>query len=251
MPHTISIITICLNSQEHIRGTLESVKNQSRQPYEFIVVDGGSTDNTNSIIAKYGDIVSKHLSEPDKGISDAMNKGIGLASGDFVLFLNSDDFLVDDRVIEDVGALLDDQHDIHAFDIIFKSRSDEKRIPPRCFNFWTNFKIPFCHQGVLCRRRLFEKLGGFDLSFNINMDYDFFLRAFRNNTSVKYHPRVNVVMRDTGISSRTDWPGLRERFAEERMAQKNNSPSKFMEILYAFYWFFYIPYRRIRYASGR
>ena len=246
-PPTISIITVCLNSERYIRDTLESVREQSRRPHEFIVIDGGSTDRTNAIVGEYLDVVTRHVSEPDRGIADAMNKGVRLSTGDYLMFLHSDDFLVDSGAIERVEGALDRRWSIHGFDVVFRSGVDETLIRPRNFGFRMNFKIPFCHQGVLCRRSLFEELGSFDESFKICMDYDFFLRAYRSGHTEQRHDFPIAVMRDTGISSRRDWAGLSARFAEERRVHEKNANSAWLKMLYAVYWPLYLPYRRARY----
>jgi glycosyltransferase involved in cell wall biosynthesis len=243
---TISIITVCLNSERYIRDTLESVRNQTRRPGEFIVIDGGSTDRTNAIVEEYPDVVTEHVSEPDRGIADAMNKGVQLSTGDYLMFLHSDDFLVDRGVIERVEGALDRRCSIHGFVVVFRSGVEEILIRPRNFGFRMNFKIPFCHQGVLCARSLFEELGSFDESFKICMDYDFFLRAYRNGHTERRHDFPIAVMRDTGISSRRDWSGLSARFAEERRVHRKNVDSAWLKMLYPLYWALYLPYRRAR-----
>ncbi|MGL6616628.1 glycosyltransferase [Aeromonas hydrophila] len=89
----VSIITVCYNSEKTIEDTIRSVAGQTYKDIEYIIIDGGSTDQTNEIVKKYSDIVSVHISEKDNGLYDAMNKGIKLATGDIIGILNSDDFL--------------------------------------------------------------------------------------------------------------------------------------------------------------
>ena len=95
----ISIITVCFNSGATIRDTIESVRDQTHNNIEYIVVDGGSSDETLSIVSEYTNLVSKLITEPDQGIYDAMNKGLGVATGDVVGIINSDDVLYDSGVI--------------------------------------------------------------------------------------------------------------------------------------------------------
>ena len=99
----ISIITVCYNSAKTIEKTFKSVAAQTYKDIEYIVVDGGSKDATLDIVAKYKELVSKSVSEPDKGLYDAMNKGIKMATGDLVGILNSDDIFTDDHVLENVA----------------------------------------------------------------------------------------------------------------------------------------------------
>jgi glycosyltransferase involved in cell wall biosynthesis len=246
-PPTISIITVCLNAERYIRDTLESVRGQSRRPHEFIVIDGGSTDRTNAIVEEYRDVVTEHVSEPDRGIADAMNKGIRLSTGDYLMFLHSDDYLLESRVLENVRDLSDQNFDIHAFNVVFRTSEKDHLYKPRGFGTWANLKTPFLHQGTLCHRRMFESIGGFDQSLSVAMDYDFFLRAYRSGHTAQRHDFPIAVMRDTGISSRRDWAGLSVRFAEERRVHEKNADSAWLKMFYAMYWPLYLPYRRARY----
>ncbi|HRP58868.1 MAG TPA: glycosyltransferase family 2 protein, partial [Vicingus sp.] len=105
----VSIITVCYNSEKTIEDTIKSVANQSYPNIEYIVIDGGSTDNTLAIIDKYKDKISTVISEKDHGIYDAINKGIKLATGDIIANLNSDDFYIDSDVITDVVATFENE----------------------------------------------------------------------------------------------------------------------------------------------
>jgi len=115
----ITIITAALNSEATIKKTLESVRNQTFQDFEHIVIDGGSRDETLEILKKYDNTYNlTWISEPDNGIADAMNKGIDLATGDYILFLHSDDYLVNSSVLKRASEYLADR-----FDIFFCNRS--------------------------------------------------------------------------------------------------------------------------------
>ena len=108
----ISIITVCYNSGKTIEDTFKSVKSQTYQDIEYIVVDGGSKDETIEIIKKYEKIISSWISESDKGLYDAINKGIEKASGDFIGILNSDDIFYSDNTIQDLINFLEQQKDV-------------------------------------------------------------------------------------------------------------------------------------------
>ena len=236
----ISIITIALNAEIYLEQTIQSVLNQTYKNIEYIIVDGGSTDGTLGIIEKYKDEIAHFVSEEDNGIADAMNKGVSLASGDYIIFLHADDYFHHDTCLEESIKFLEVTTDILACAIQFGQ--DRKIITPSGFNFWTNFKgMP--HQGILCRRSLIESLNGFDTQFKICMDYDLLLRAYQNGARLKKVPVVLSVMRDTGISSRRDWDSLSTRFNEERMVHQKNCRCLAMQILYKFYWLLYLPYR--------
>lgn len=242
----VSIITVCFNAEAHIEQTIKSVIGQTYPNIEYIVVDGGSTDGTLAIIERYADRIAKRVSEADDGIADAMNKGVAMATGDFVLFLHADDYLPDKTVIARAVRQIDDKHDFFLFDVQFLTDRGPGLRPAHGFRWLTNFKLGHCHQGSICRRALFEDTGPFDTSFRINMDYEFFLRAFRLDKRSKEIPFVLAVMRDTGVSSRRDWPGLMARLAEERRVQETHCPGAAWRLAYGLYWALYLPYRRVR-----
>lgn len=242
----ISIITISLNSEKHIEQTILSVLNQTYKNIEYIVIDGASTDRTPEIINKYKNQIDHFISESDEGIADAMNKGAAIATGDYVLFLHSDDYFKNNTCLENALEFLDETTDILACNIRFGRQFRRQR--PRGFTFWINFKQGIYHQGALCRRSLIKELNGFDKQFRIAMDYDFFLRAYQSRATLTKVPVVLTVMRDTGISSRTDWKNLEFRFDEEKRVHEKNCCSLTISVLYKVYWFLYPPYRRVLWA---
>jgi len=139
--------------------------------------------------------------------------------------------------------------DIHAFDVLFKTKDKEILKSTRSFGIRTYFKTPVMHQGAFCKKALFKQLGGFNTSFKIAMDYDFFYKAFLQKVMMIIHTDLIVsIMRDTGVSSRQDWPSLKQRFAEEKRVHLENNPSSIMGVVYAVYWALYLPYRKIRFS---
>lgn len=240
----ISIITVCLNSEEFIRLSIESVTRQSYKNIEHILIDGGSTDNTISIIEEYRDKIDYFISEADNGISDAMNKGVRAATGDYILFLHSDDYLVDNKALERVAPLLMKRHDICIFPIYLAYNDKICMSQPKKFNWRVNFK-GICHQGVFCSRDLFERIGDFSSTYKICMDYDFFLRAYRSGVSVGIFDVPFSVMRMCGLSSMMEWHSLRRRFMEEKKIHFDNCNSIFLRILYILYWPLYMSYRKV------
>jgi len=245
MEPTISVITVTLNSDKFIEQTIQSVFNQTYQKIEYIIVDGGSTDRTLEIINPFKKRIHSFVSEIDDGIADAMNKGVSLASGDYIIFLHADDYFHHEASLEESVGFLEATTDILACRIQFGK--DLKIIKPAGFNLWTNFKgMP--HQGILCRRTLIESLHGFDTQFKICMDYDLLLRAYKKGAQLRKAPVVLSIMRETGISSRQDWQSLKNRFDEERMAHQKNCRSLAMQILYKLYWFLYLHYRFVTYT---
>lgn len=193
----LSIITVTYNAEKLIRGTLESVLSQTYSDYEYVFVDGGSSDDTCKIIAEYIGILSKrgisttYISEADKGIYDAMNKGAALAKGEWVYFLNAGDSLVDNSVLERVSLEFDDNADIiyggtvyfHSTgEIAYTGSGEDFTIMPR--------HMPFCVQAAFIRTEIQNKYQ-YDLNFKICADYDFFLCAYDNKCRFK---KINIIM---------------------------------------------------------
>ncbi|MFQ5935751.1 MAG: glycosyltransferase family 2 protein [Acidiferrobacterales bacterium] len=238
----VTVITIAYNARGHIEQTIRSVVSQTYPHKEYVVVDGGSSDGTVDIIKKYSTQTDRWLSEPDEGISDAMNKGLELASGDWILFLHADDYLASEESLARAIAMLDDDIDILACSIYFKDGGTLKLIRPHGWDFRMNFKVGLWHQAILCRKRLFDLIGTFDKSFKICMDYDFLLRAFRGNAKTKIIDLPLSVMNKTGISSQTDRDSFRARFSEERRVQEKNCRSRLLAAVYKIYWPLYRTY---------
>lgn len=240
---TITVVTVTYNSERHLEETIRSVISQNHPSFEYIIIDGGSTDNTLRIIEAYQRHLTHWISEPDQGIADAMNKGLEVATGDYLLFLHSDDFLRSKHSLEAAYNYLDGDHEIFAFDILYGRESHYEKRPSKGFSAWMNFKTGLFHQGVICSRSVFDTIGGFDTQFSIAIDYDFFLRAYKQGFKVKNCRYVLSVMRDTGLSSRSDWPSLKTRFDEEQRVHSKNSSSNAMRLVYFLYWLAYPKYR--------
>ncbi|MEW4983214.1 MAG: glycosyltransferase family 2 protein [Cycloclasticus sp.] len=244
----ITIITVCFNAEQYIEQTIQSVISQKSCEFEYIIVDGASTDKTKRIIQQYESQLTSWVSEPDGGIADAMNKGVELATGEYLLFLHADDYLADDAVLSKVISRMQTNVDIHAFDILFKTKSKEILKSTKPLGMRTYFKTPVMHQGAFCKKTLFEQLGGFNTDFKIAMDYDFFYRSFQHNVTMDIYTDLTVsVMRDTGVSSRQDWVSLKQRFSEEKRVHLENNTSTAMRVIYAVYWALYLPYRKVRF----
>ena len=119
-------------------------------------------------------------------------------------------------------------------------------IENRGWCFKTHFKTTLGHQGAFIHKSLFEKLGYYDESFRITMDYEWFMRAFRQNIPVSRHPEILSIMSDGGLSSRKDWPSLSQRFQEEKRVHRKYAASSWWSILYAVYWGIYPTYRKLQ-----
>ena len=206
----ISIITSVYNNQETIKDAIESVLGQTYKNVEYVIVDGGSNDDTVSIVKSYGDKISKFVSEKDKGIYDGLNKGVKLATGDVVAFLHSDDIYASHTVIEDVAKAFErDEHlDGIYGDLVYTPKSDTSKV----LRYWKSKDFDEAllakgwmpaHPTLFLKREVYEKYGGFDLSFKIAGDYDFMLRVLSAGIKVKYIPEVLYKMRVGGESNKS------------------------------------------------
>ncbi|WP_309387701.1 glycosyltransferase family 2 protein [Cerasicoccus frondis] len=242
---SISVITVCRNAEATISDCLESVRQQTTIPREHIVVDGLSSDGTTDTLNHFANPLLAWTSESDQGIGDAMNKGAARATGDWLLFLHADDYLADERVLEDVTPQLSDDLDLVAGDILFIYPEDgrSERRTPRGFGARNRLKTQFYHQAVFIRSDFFRQMNGYDAAFSIAMDYDFFLRAQNARARWKRIPRLISAMRQIGVSSRTDWPSLYERFMQEKRCHFKTSPNWRWTTLYVGYWALYPLYR--------
>ncbi len=245
----ISIVTVALNSEKYIRKTIESVINQTYENKELIIIDGNSTDKTTEIVERYDEYIDYWVSEPDGGIADAMNKGIERATGDYILFLNSDDYLISDDALSYVSEAISNSYSIYLFGVKFLFEDGRYRYSSkRNLGFLTNFKMGSCHQGQVISRELINELGGFDTSLKISFDYDLILRMYRKGQKSTSDDKVISVMRQGGISSRRDWVGLKDRYDEEKIIHFRNCDNSLMFLVYKLYWLAYIPYRLLRYG---
>jgi glycosyltransferase involved in cell wall biosynthesis len=207
----ISIITACFNSSATIRDTIESVLAQSHEDIEYIIIDGGSKDSTQSIVAEYGDKISKFISEKDNGIYDAMNKGVSIATGDIVGIINSDDFYFDLDVLSEVAASFDKDGMIDAAygDLLYVDANNPNKIVRTWKSceyaqglFESGWHPP--HPSFFVRKNIYERHGTFNTDFKIAADYELMLRLMRKH-SIKtvYIPKVFVKMRTGGTSNRS------------------------------------------------
>ena len=202
----ISIITISYNSENSISETFQSVKNQSFNNYEYLLIDGGSSDRTITI-AKNQDHITKIVSEPDKGIYDALNKGIKNATGDIIGFLHSDDTFYDENSLQKIANAFDDNTDCVFGDLIYTDK-DEKitRLWKGSDFVKGTFKKGWkpAHPTFYCRRSVYEKWGLYDDSFKIAGDFELMLRFFeKHNIRPKYIPHKLVNMKLGGVSNRS------------------------------------------------
>jgi len=205
----VSIITACFNSGRTIADTLSSVSEQTHKPIEHILVDGLSTDGTLSTIEHYRDRISTLISEKDDGIYDALNKGIGCATGEIIGFLHSDDVYADRDVIEKVVRCFHQS----AVDVVYGNiHIVDPEVPGKRFRIYSasgfkphHFKYGLMppHPAVFMRKEVYDRFGFFSMDYTIAADFEFLLRVFTNpEVCTRFIDQPLVVMRKGGASSK-------------------------------------------------
>jgi glycosyltransferase len=204
----ITIITICYNSAATIEKTIESVAEQTYKNIEYIVVDGNSKDTTIDIIKKNEKVIAKWVSEPDKGLYDALNKGIRNATGDVIGFVHSDDLLASREVLSKIACIFQEVKVDGVYgDLQYVNKEDTSKV----IRYWKSeaFKPELLKKGwmpahptLFLKKEVYEKHGLFNLNYNIAADYDLMLRIFSDPTlKFKYLPEVITKMRVGGASN--------------------------------------------------
>lgn len=185
MPKKLSIITVCFNIKDEIEQTLKSIVNQTWQDFEWIVIDGGSTDGTLDILKKYEKHISVLISEPDKGIYNAMNKGIKIAKGKYLNFMNGGDSFYADDVLEKVFAGKDYDSDILYGDCKIFEMNGKSYIRKFPDNIGTRFFVDdvINHQSTFIKRDLFDKYGLYSENYKIVSDWEKWVIFAINNRS--------------------------------------------------------------------
>ncbi len=205
----VSIITVCFNSAKTIRDTIESVLAQDYADIEYIIVDGASKDNTLNIVNEYRDRIATVISEPDKGIYDAMNKGIQLATGDVVGILNSDDFYETHDVLSGVVSTFkqNSSADIVFGDLVFVKPTNLDKIT-RLYSLpnYAAWKLRFGwmppHPATFIKREVYSRFGLYKINFKIAADYELFVRMLLvEKVSFKHLDKVLIRMRSGGAST--------------------------------------------------
>jgi glycosyltransferase len=233
----VSVITAVFNNKQQIGDCIRSVLFQSFQEIEYIIIDGGSTDGTLDVIKGYSSRISKWTSEPDRGIYDALNKGLGMATGDIVSFLNADDIYAKDYVIDKVvSRMTGHSADCCYGDLLYVDKNNTDRIirywksePYKKELFYWGWMPP--HPTFFARREIYDRYGYFNTAFTISADYELMLRFMvRHEISTHYIPEVLVKMRTGGASNRS-LKNLIIKTAEDYKAWKvNNLKGRFYTI---------------------
>lgn len=199
----LSIITVNLNNALGLHKTIESIINQTFIDYEYIIIDGDSTDGSVELIKEYTNKIAYWVSEPDKGIYNAMNKGILKANGKYCLFLNSGDWLLNNNILNQVFDI------VHTEDLIccklfehYKYQTSLLQLPKEKFTFYDFFTSTLSHPSTFIRKELFSKLGIYDENLIIASDWKFFIEAVViNKCSYKSLDIETTYFSPGGISS--------------------------------------------------
>ncbi len=204
--YKLSVITINYNNKEGLENTVKSVVSQSTPDFEFIIVDGGSTDGSMDTIDKYKSRISKWISEEDKGIYNAMNKGIDMATGEYCLFLNSGDIFYNSKIIQ-YFISLSLAGDIVYGNLLFTYPNGAKRkgVMPSMLSFRHMMQDTLWHPVSFIKRKLFSTIGKFDEHFTIVSDYDFFVKAILvHKVSTQKINRIIANFKQDGVSASSE-----------------------------------------------
>ena len=252
----ISIITVCYNAGKVIRPTIKSILEQTYSNIEYIIVDGGSKDNTLSVvresIKEFDNFNVVIISEPDNGIYDAMNKGIKIASGKWIIFMNAGDTFFNCNVIKNIVLFFQDDFAVIYGDIaIFKKDNYYREISSEPFKH--HLLMGFNHQGSFIRNDIAKKYL-FNTSFILGADYDMMLRIYRDGLLFKYVPSIIAIYDVTGVSVQHN-----KRHYKDRLLSTYGQTSK-AKILYYKYCLlinirafarFFFPYLTAKYEEKR
>lgn len=207
----ISVVTVVYNNEKTIEEAIRSVRSQTYPDIEHVIIDGGSVDNTVPIISSYKDSLGYFISEPDKGLYDAMNKGITKCTGDVIAILNSDDLYQDDSVLADVMARFNSDPELNIVygDIVYVKADDTTKVvrnwksKPYYDSFFDHGHVP-PHPALFLRKKVYEEAGTFNTKYRLASDYDFMLRVFKKfNYNSLHIPRVMVRMRLGGETNKS------------------------------------------------
>jgi len=212
-----SIITITYNARRVIETTIQSVISQSYPDIEYIIIDGGSDDGTVDLIKKYGDKIYFWISEPDKGLYDAMNKGLRAATGNYVWFLNAGDFFKDGNIVKEVALIVEKNT---APDIIYGETDlidengnvfAERRLKAPERLTWKSFKMGMlvCHQAFIVKRSIASE---YDLQYRFSSDFDWCIRCMKKSEAIVYSKIRMINYQYEGATTANRKASLKERY---------------------------------------
>jgi glycosyltransferase involved in cell wall biosynthesis len=236
---SFSVITVCYNGAETLGRALHSVAQQEWPNVEHIVIDGGSTDHTPKVLDEHKACLSYLISEPDRGIYDAMNKGLDVATGDVICFLNADDYYDSTQVLSKVATVMQQENlDAVLGDVGFFRKDNIHRLvrhyrsgrftPERLAWGW----MP-AHPALFMRKEIFKRIGHFKIDYQIAADYEYVVRAFCGQTPLRYKhlPEVLVRMQMGGVSTKGIGATIRLNQEIMRACRENGVATNYLKIL--------------------
>ena len=210
----LSVITVVYNDVHHVERTMHSVFNQTYPNIEYLIIDGGSSDGTLEILKQYESQIAKFITEKDEGIYDAMNKGLALASGDYVLFMNSGDEMYAPDTVEQIFASQADA-DIYYGETEIYSKNwqrlgQRRHKAPEKFT-WKSFKygMNICHQAIYIKRSLVQS---YDLKYHLSADIDWIIKAAKQAKHIVNTKQYVAKYLSGGMSKKRHFQSLKERF---------------------------------------
>ena len=215
----VSIITVTYNAENLLEGTIKSVLEQSYPSIEYLVIDGKSSDNTLQIIKQYESKIDYWISEPDAGLYDAMNKGLAVVTGDFVLFLNAGDLLFDQRTLEKVMNKTNEKTDVlygktmlidaNQQPLGLRSKLTTRKLPKRLTWKDLSMGMVVCHQSILVRRSIAPTF----MTDNLSADIDWVIGALKKSKATVYVDEIVAKYLIGGISKQKHFQSLKDRFS--------------------------------------
>lgn len=230
----VTIITVVYNQELKLSRCIESVLSQTEKNIEYIIIDGGSNDGTLDLIKKYEKEVDYYVSETDNGIYNAMNKGLSVAKGEYIAFLNADDFYFPSAISDSLNHILKYDLDLSYASFFYTDDTGVAIVEDEARPWDSSMYIqgvPGGHETLFARRRCYDLIGGYDESYRIVADYDWFMRAFHAGFKAKPLEKTILVMREGGESFSED----QEKFENKSLLNKifGNLDDDFAEFLYS------------------
>ena len=196
----LTIITACLNAEHTIEKTIQSVVNQLTDEIQYIIIDGASRDKTVEIANKYKQFIHSIISEPDHGISDAFNKGISMANGEYIGILNADDELTPNAISSVINAIDSNEAEIYCFSMQIAKENTSLLVNSKNERLYEGMYV--AHPATFVKSSVYKKIGYFNNLYKYAMDYDFLLRAKISGITFKDVKFVTTKMKGGGISDR-------------------------------------------------
>jgi glycosyltransferase involved in cell wall biosynthesis len=221
MTNSLSIITVNYNNADGLSKTIKSILNQSFKGFEYIIIDGGSTDNSLEIIKTHKEHITHWVSEPDKGVYNAMNKGLRVATGEYVLFMNSGDYLYSSKVLEQALKNISTNDDLIYGDVVLinnELNTERVQVHPKTPSFSYFYKQTICQQACFIKRDLFDRIFYFNEDYKISADWEFLIYAiYIEKVNFKKIDVIISVYDMGGISSTSKYRPIASKEREKTM----------------------------------